>query len=150
MAHPLLLTRAEAPLFGCREADLAAYEAEHGAQALAKKLQGVTDEMLGYFAAGNAIVLPLVRWGDVTRQKVADLLVYEIGSFDGMNADPQAASDANVRLRALEAREWGKAVGDPDSDTTDPDLIDSSEDGAVGGSIASTLVMPISDDPVGW
>jgi hypothetical protein len=139
----LLLTADEAPEFGIAEEYLDDFETRHPG-VIAKKLSAVTSEALGRIKKGGAIVLPLLEWGDVTRQKVADLFVYELRSYEGLNADPAAVSDQNVILRAQLAREWFDGLGRGDEE--DPDLEDSSDDGVSGSSVIAVE----SDDERGW
>jgi hypothetical protein len=141
----LLLTKVEASQYGISQAYLDAFDVANPG-IIQRKLSAVTSEALGLLGAGGALVFPLIKWGDVTRQKVADLLVYELRSYEGLNADPQAASDQNVILRAQQAREALRQIGIENGTLTDPELVDSSADGSARGEI----MMPESEEPRGW
>jgi hypothetical protein len=139
----LLLTADEAPDYGISHAYLDAFETDNPG-VLATKLSAVSGEALGYMKGGGGIVLPLTAWGDVTRQKVADLLIYELKSYGGMASGDASVGDQNIILRAQAARDWFKELGMGTAE--DPDLVDSSDDGEAG----PTSIECSSDETRGW
>lgn len=121
------------------------YNDEYAGQ-LAKKLEAVNSEAINLLAAGGALVFPLLDWGEVTRQLVANLLYFELKKLSGLNPDPQAVGDALVIAEADRSREALRQIGLENGSMTDLEIVDSSDDGAAGGEIRA----PISDCPRGW
>lgn len=91
-----------------------------------------------------AVVPPLLEWGDDIRSAVAKIVAYEIMSLKGLAPANVTVGDANVYLRAQQAREYlsmlGKAGSLPEG------VVDSSGTGKGSGRV----MMPHSDDPIGW
>lgn len=96
---------------------------------------------------GGSVVPPLSSWGDDIRAAVAKICVYELLSSKGLAPANVADGDANVLLRAQQARDYLDSIRQRwEADGTIPYGVVDSRSSSSGRSI----VMPISDDPIGW
>lgn len=124
MAHAYLVPVGEEPLYGLSPEFTGLFTTD----VLNAKRQAVTDEALGYMAP--AVVPPLTAWGSDIKQKVADLLMYELKSWLGLAPQEAAVGDENIILRAQAARDWLKSVGL--GQVTPQDVEDASQSGGAG------------------
>lgn len=97
---------------------------------------------------GGSVTTPLLSWGDDIRAAVAKIAVYELLSTKGLAPAGAAVGDANVLLRAQQGREYLDGIYKRwVEDGTKPyGVVDSSSSSSGGRS----LLMPVSDDPIGW
>jgi hypothetical protein len=102
--------------------------------------QVTTDLCIGWMQP--AITPPLVSWGADVKGQYALVLRGRLKRGAGLAPSAAAVGDENVIASEEKAEAWFKAVGAGEIEPQD--LVDSSSDGE------TMLVMPISDEPVGW
>jgi hypothetical protein len=107
--------------------------------------QATTDLCLGWMKP--AVVPPLVSWGADIRGQYAFVLRGRLKRRLGLSSQQASVADENILLSEEKAEAWFKAVGAEEIEPVD--LVDSSDDGAPGSS-SSELLMPVSDDPIGF
>ena len=138
MAHALLVTVAELPLYGLSSDFLEQFEP----YVIEAQLQAVTDEALGRMQP--TVVPPITAWGADVKGAVGRIAAYELKSLVGLGSTAVSVGDENLLVRAQQARAWLDSVGD--GDITPQDLVDSSDDGLAGDSGFAVS----SDDQRGW